>query len=159
MAPMTTDERVMERTELITELAQIARRWLRVARQRRRKRIPRAFKRYGFVIADGTLAYGEPCFMIVTGAGESMPLTGAMVRSLSRETLVMADDVIAMLDQVDPLVADDEPVRELELMLVPGFARLAPRDYATVSVRALPSDLEFTRWSFTAGKRPAGWPR
>jgi len=156
---MTTDERTVERTDLITELTDIARRWLRVGRQRKRRRIPRAFKRYGFVIADGTLAYGEACFMVVTASGESMPLTGAMVRSLSRETLVMADDVIAMVDQVDPLVGDDEPVRELELMIVPGFARLQPRDYATVSARTVPGDLEFTRWSFTAAARPSNWPR
>jgi hypothetical protein len=159
MAEMNTaDDRVNEIPDVLGDLRGLVGWWCDAVR-RKPRRIPRTLMGYGFALADGTGRYGHPCYLVVTQGGESMVLTYELLRALEKQTLVLCGEVICSLSSLDAIEGEHQPVRSLELLLAVGFSRLQPRDYATVTTRVVPEDLEYTAWSILTRCRPEGWPQ
>lgn len=148
-----------EAVALARVVAEGVRRWLDTAGRAPERRVRTSDMQWGFAIVDGTDVRGGPCFLLVTITGESVVLTHRMLRALSRRVVLIAGEVVAMLEATESAGDADEPVQRLQLLLLVGVHRPTPADYCSVSAVVGPKDLvPYAPWVFLVDSRPDGWP-
>jgi hypothetical protein len=160
MAKMSAErQRERETDATIREACELVHRWLRVASAppKKRRLLPAEMMRWGVALVDATADLGRPAFRVVTPSGESVILTGALLRSLGHAAVVICDEVIACLDSFEHAEAS-EPVSSLRITLALGFRRPTPNDQLALEAVLYPHQLSGAI-PLLAARRPDGWPR
>lgn len=113
---------------------------------------------YGFALVAGTLG-DEDVIYVVTESGERVVLTRRLLKALERMTICLAGSVVCALEENRMRFSPDEPVPAILLTMAPAPDFADPIDFVDLDLVLDPRlSMGSTRYTFTAPRRPAGWP-